>query len=273
MTREMHDLAQFYSKGVEPFVKEMFPGGFLNFGYWKRVSLSAESDTKERINTAQKELYRRTLDELRITQDDVLLEVGCGRGCGTALALQEYTPSEAHGVDAVERQVEKSKEINSKAIVESGGRLVYQTGFADSLPYDDNYFSKIISVEATPHFPNMDLFVEEIRRVSKPRARIAIASIFSPMRGVTSEQWSDTLAGDEVPSSIIHVHAMSDLVESFSKAGAKEIGVESIGEYVWAGFYNYLSVFDKFEKPRRRRYMTAYRDNLIDYYIVTATIS
>lgn len=265
----IRDLETFYGKRIDPLLEEVFPGGFLNFGYWDNIDLRQEINISKRIES-QKELYRQAFDSLHITHHDVLLEVGCGRGRGAAMALDEYAPLEVHGVDAVERQVNIATDSNLQATSDNGDRLIFQKGTAESLPYRNTNFDKVLSIEATPHFSGLQGFVAELSRVTKRPGKVAIASIFSTTRNVELEQWIQVLTKDEVPPDVIHAHPVSEMVDLLLQSNVSAVTVKSIGKHVWSGFDTYLSKLGVPQTSRRRKWLDAYHQKLLDYYLITA---
>ena len=59
---------------------ELFKGGFINFGYWDKGTLTKDHLSDEDVVKANKSLCRLVFDELDLKTDDKVLEVGCGFG-------------------------------------------------------------------------------------------------------------------------------------------------------------------------------------------------
>ncbi len=91
-----------------------------------------------------------------------LLDLGCGIGLTTAV-LARYFPDSV-GCDIGEKEVKASKEllrllkIKSKILLCDGGRL----------PFKDNSFDIITSIEVIEHVSRPDIMLKEVRRVLKP---------------------------------------------------------------------------------------------------------
>lgn len=91
-----------------------------------------------------------------------LLDLGCGIGLTTAV-LAKYFPN-SMGCDIDGKEVKASKEflrllkIKTKIILYDGRRL----------PFEDNSFDIVTSIEVTEHVANPELMLKEIRRVLKP---------------------------------------------------------------------------------------------------------
>jgi len=93
---------------------------------------------------------------LKIKKDFKLLDIGCGTGIST-----NFFDCECHGIDPCKEMIAKSN-----------GNI--KQAEAENIPYPDNYFDIIISITAIHHFNDLDKVIEEIKRVAKPKAQIAI---------------------------------------------------------------------------------------------------
>jgi SAM-dependent methyltransferase len=89
--------------------KPAFQGGYINFGYWKNIGLKKKTLSQEERILASKQLYDLVIQELNITKNDRVLEVGCGLGNGCIDILQSCHPEEIVGIDLTPQQIIKAK--------------------------------------------------------------------------------------------------------------------------------------------------------------------
>lgn len=261
-----------YGKALDANVdaKSIYPGGFLNFGYWESIQLDGTVSIEERVET-QRELYRRTIRSLSIDHSDCALEIGCGRGHGTALVFEEFQPGKIHGVDAVPEQIERARTENQTSLTNSNGRLSYDLGVADSLPYPDQYFTKIFSIEAIPHFPNIDNFISEVFRVSRQPGRVAFTTWLASTADDRLKQIYSLVNDDGSPE--FHTgHPVAAVERSMSDHGFKEISVTSIGANVWRGYQSWLLKTDPEQKGKIGDFLFFYEQGLLDYYHISASL-
>lgn len=232
--------------------------------------------------TSSLDLYRQVLASLNIRKDDRVLEIGCGRGHGAALALTEFGPSEVHGVDAIDFQINAAGEDNADLIAQSKGKLFYKQGSGAEIPYADGSFEKVYSLEAL--FGPPEQWLAEIYRVARNSARLALSSVFVCNDNVTWKQLAKVLAPRE---SLEKVHAMDDshapwvstidyVVQKVKDAGFTNVASISIGEHVWHGFHKWVeqagvAAFE-LDSGIYRRWICAYQQGLCDYYLVTADL-
>ncbi len=110
----------------------------------------------------QKKKVDIILKNLELKKDDLLLDIGAGTG----LALEALKGKcRCIGIEPCKELIEQaSPEIREK-ITEAK---------AESIPFGDNKFDIIISITAIHNFDDVDKAIEEIKRVTKPKAQIII---------------------------------------------------------------------------------------------------
>lgn len=236
-----------------------FAGGFINFGYWESIDLDAPLRDADRVRS-QEDLYRLVLAAAGVTESSRVLEVGCGRGLGCALALAEFGPAEVHGVDIHPEQVRRARNTNGD------GRLGFWLGSASSLPFAGNSFDCLYSVEAMQHFPSLRDFVTEAARVLVPGGRIAVTTFFTTRAGV-----GDRLNGllESFASGLDVPHPLPSLLDLLSASGFSDISSVPIGAQVWPGFDRWVASTE-YVDSWPRNFLRAHTEGLLDYYLVTA---
>lgn len=114
-----------------------------------------------------------------------ILDVGCGFGIDGVI-LSVLGASEVHGIDnkpqwidTINRYIKELKwEISLKV----------QSGYASHLPYQDNYFDVLISIEAISHFRDLEKFIPEAYRVLKKDGALIISDGNNGANGMTRHQ-------------------------------------------------------------------------------------
>ncbi|MFJ3201590.1 class I SAM-dependent methyltransferase [Streptomyces sp. NPDC086989] len=245
----------------------MFAGGFINFGYWRAVDLERPLSQGDRIRSEQ-DLYRHVLDAVG-PGGGRAVEVGCGLGLGCALALEEYGPAQITGVDIHPQQLQRAREANGRLLEAEPDRLRFVLGAAESLPLGDAAFDCLYSVEAAQHFPDLPAFAREAARVLRPGGRVAVTSFFS-VEGASAP--AERLAGllDSFASGLDIARPVSRLGEALADAGFTDVRTTSIGPQVWPGWDRWLArLWEPGTWPRN--FLAAWEQQILDYYLVTAT--
>ncbi len=242
-----------------------FAGGYVNFGYWANIDYATRRSTVSDRVESERALYRVALNELDIATTDTLLDLGCGHGRGTALALDEFRPAQAFGVDAVGYRVQHAMAMHSDV-----PGLDFQQGWASSLPYPDGFVDKLVSVQALQQVFDLDVFAREAARVVRPGGLMSLASFFAPPSNADMHRvpHMNELLDDGCSSA----HPVEYLVKSLRDHGFDLLHVTSIGEHVWHGFHAWLAR-THFAPHDAAMWLTAYEDGLLDYFVVTARAS
>lgn len=114
--------------------------------------------------------YRSMAAELELQADDELLDVGCG-------SAKFFVDHAAHvryvaGLDASELQVEMARRRLAERI--ALGTAEIALGDAADLPWEDDRFSVVTSLDALKFMPDPRAALREMRRVLRPGGRAVI---------------------------------------------------------------------------------------------------
>jgi cyclopropane fatty-acyl-phospholipid synthase-like methyltransferase len=99
-----------------------------------------------------------------------LLDVGCGSG-GPALRLAELTGTRVVGVDLLEEGITTATRLAQERGLEDRARFI-RVDAGGRLPFDDQGFDAVISIDVMCHLPNRLDILLEWRRITAPGARV-----------------------------------------------------------------------------------------------------
>jgi SAM-dependent methyltransferase len=159
----------FASEVAAPLLRATAPRGF---GDWltdrrARRPSGAEARAVYRDPLYHYPNFRVILEELALTPDDVLIEVGCGGGAMLKDALT--SGCRAAAIDHSSEMVSLAREMNLDAVAE--GRLDIRQASADSLPFSDASFTCAAMTGVLGFLPDPVGALREIRRVLVPGGR------------------------------------------------------------------------------------------------------
>ena len=111
---------------------------------------------------------KQFLEWLQPTEGARWLEVGCGTGAFTQVILDQGAPGEVVGVDPAEAQLAFAKE----KVADS--KVVFRTGDALGLPFDDSEFDLAVSALVLNFVPDQKKMISEMKRVVRTSGTIAL---------------------------------------------------------------------------------------------------
>lgn len=144
----------------------------LNYGYAPAADAtwSAHSDVTRSPDRYGLQLYDRVASGAPL-EGSVVLEVGCGRGGGSAYVARVFGTRAMTGID-----------FSAKAVVwcrrthrEPG--LSFQQADAEALPFGDATFDVLLNVESSHCYPDFDKFLDEAQRVLRPGGVMLMADL------------------------------------------------------------------------------------------------
>jgi len=138
----------------------------LNYGY---AELSDDGAATSE-NAYGRPLYAKVAGAIDLKGLDVL-EIGCGRGGGTAHVFERFEPRSLIGLDLAAAAVKRARARYGRP----GLRFV--GGDAEQLPFANASFDAVLNVESSHCYPNTQRFFEEVSRVLRPGGHLLFADL------------------------------------------------------------------------------------------------
>jgi ubiquinone/menaquinone biosynthesis C-methylase UbiE len=138
-----------------------------------RTHFDRWSETYEHDSAARwlREIQTQALAALALTENDVLLDVGCGTGA----AVRDAAPTviRAVGFDLSPGMIAQARERAHAAGLDN---VEFHTGdVSGRLPFEDSAFTALVCTTAFHHFPKPRDTIGEMARVLTPGGRLVIA--------------------------------------------------------------------------------------------------
>ena len=139
----------------------------------------------ERMNNSHAAVTAWAFSFLDVKEDDRILDVGCGGGAALARLSARAPKGHLAGVDYSSVSVQESRNHN-RADVETGKMEILE-GSVEALPFPDDQFDKIVTVESFYFWPNPVEDLKEVRRVLKKDGIFLLTADIYQKEGLSEE--------------------------------------------------------------------------------------
>jgi tocopherol O-methyltransferase len=157
-------IQQFYDASSSLW--EQVWGEHMHHGYY-----GADGREPKERRQAQIDLIEELLRWANVTQAENILDVGCGIG-GSSLYLAEKFKAKATGITLSPVQANRAIERAQSAKLNAH----FQVANALDMPFADNSFDLVWSLESGEHMPDKVKFLQECHRVLKPGGTFIFAT-------------------------------------------------------------------------------------------------
>lgn len=143
-------------------------GEHMHHGYY-----GADGTEKKERRQAQIDLIEELLGWAGVQHATQILDVGCGIG-GSSLYLAEKFGAHATGITLSPVQANRAIERSQAAGL--GDRTAFQVADALAMPFADQSFDLVWTLESGEHMPDKQQFLRECDRVLKPGGTLLMAT-------------------------------------------------------------------------------------------------
>jgi ubiquinone/menaquinone biosynthesis C-methylase UbiE len=115
-------------------------------------------------------IAEQTIALMNLQPSDRVLDLGCGAGWATRMLAQRVgEQGQVVGVDVSDEMIRRAR-VN----VRDAENVLFVWGSAMQIPWQENYFTKVLSIESFYYYPDQDRALAELFRVCAPNAEIFI---------------------------------------------------------------------------------------------------
>ncbi|AFY77903.1 methylase involved in ubiquinone/menaquinone biosynthesis [Pleurocapsa sp. PCC 7327] len=159
-------------------------GEHMHHGYYGRAGTY-----KINRRQAQIDLIEELLDWSKVRTAENILDVGCGIG-GSTLYLAKKFNAQATGITLSPAQAARATKRAQEFNLEE--KVRFQVADAQNMPFEDNNFDLVWSLESGEHMPDKTKFLQECYRVLKPGGTLILVTwCHRPTNSVAGELTSD----------------------------------------------------------------------------------
>ena len=176
---------------------------------------AAGEEMLARMNESHYEVTGWALDLWKIQEDDRILDIGCGGGMTLKRMSEQAKQGLLTGVDYSSVSVQESKKLN-EIDVKSGKMDVIEAS-VESMPFSDDTFDKIITVESFYFWPDPAENLKEVYRVLKQ------GGIFHLVADIYGKEGLDERQLSNIKEYQLFNPTKEEFVELFKRAGFREV--------------------------------------------------
>jgi ubiquinone/menaquinone biosynthesis C-methylase UbiE len=129
----------------------------------------AQAGRGDEMEDHHSDITDQTIALMDLKPDDRVLDLGCGTGWASRRLARIVTAGQVVGVDVADEMLRRAEETSRKF-----GNVRFAWGSAESIPFGDDSFTKILSVESFYYYADQGKALDEVRRVMAPGGRLFI---------------------------------------------------------------------------------------------------
>jgi ubiquinone/menaquinone biosynthesis C-methylase UbiE len=148
----------------------LYASAYAGFSVRDQVRRATYGDDVGQSGWVTSDELERFAEWLALCAGSRLLDVGCGSG-GPALRLAETTRTSVVGIDRLEEGITTATRRAEERGLRDRARFACVDAGA-RLPFEDQSFSAVISIDVMCHLPNRSAILRELHRVTTPGARV-----------------------------------------------------------------------------------------------------
>lgn len=128
-----------------------------------------------KMNNTNSNMINCTLETLKITDNETILEIGPGNGQHLSQLMSLAKNIQYYGVDVSETMITEAKKINTQIVASGKASFLHSDG--QLIPFPKNTFDKIFTVNTIYFWENPNQYMAEIIRVLISGGTFSIAFV------------------------------------------------------------------------------------------------
>jgi len=180
------------------------------FNQWATSGLAAEMEGWHRPVT------EKLIDRMDLQPHERILEIGCGEGWASRLLSARVPEGAVVGIDIADELIG-----SARARSLDHQNLLFAPGSVEEIPWAEDYFTRVLSVETAYYWHSPDLAAREIFRVTAWGGYVFILMSFYA-ENPHSHHWKEHAPGD------IHLRSTEEWKESFALMGFENVEADRI---------------------------------------------
>src|SRR5271166_2861629 len=181
----------------------------------------AEEGEGEKMERHHLDITAKTIRLMDLRPGERVLDLGCGAGWATRLLARLVADGpegfgQVVGIDVSDEMIRRARTASKDF-----ENILYVWGSAQQIPWEENFFDKMLSVESFYYYADQERALAELFRVMAPRGRMFIL-INLYKDNPYSLQWVDKL---KVP---VHVRSEAEYIELLKRHAFQNVEARQI---------------------------------------------
>ena len=168
-------------------------------------------------------ITEQTVRLMELRAGERVLDLGCGAGWATRLLARLVGEGPEGFGQVVGLDISDEMIRRARAASRDFENVMYVWGSAQQIPWEENFFDKVLSVESFYYYPDQDRVLAELFRVMAPHARLYIL-INLYRENHYSLRWMEEL---KVP---VHARSISEYVQLLRAHAFEEVEARQIAD-------------------------------------------
>src|SRR5580704_11527669 len=181
----------------------------------------AEQGEGPKMENHHLDITEKTMRRMDLRPGERILDLGCGSGWATRLLARMVGEGpqgfgQVVGVDISDEMVRQARSASKDF-----DNVMFVVGSAAKIPWEENFFDKVLSVESFYYYPDQERALAELFRVMAPHGRLFILmNLYKD--NPYSLQWVDKL---KVP---VHVRSSAEYVELLKRHAFEQVEAQQV---------------------------------------------
>src|SRR4051795_5371170 len=181
----------------------------------------AQAGEGEKMRQHHLNITEKAIRQMELRPGERVLDLGCGSGWATRMLARLVSDGPEGFGQVVGLDISDEMIRQARAESKDFENILYVWGSAEKIPWQENFFDKVLSIESFYYYPDQDRALAELFRVMAPKGQLFIL-INLYKDNPYSLRWVDEL---KVP---VHARSEQEYVELLKKHTFEDVQAHRI---------------------------------------------